>query len=82
MLSKNTFMNCVKRSLVEEGTKGGVRASRELKASKGVGALLVPILDLVVGPWWSASLSCSMRLAEGLTQELHQMRDPRAIVDV
>ena len=73
----NTFTNLVKRSLVEEGTRGRVGASREVGAL--VGVLLLPALNSRTGPW-SASLSCSpIGLAEGLMQGLRQARDPGAI---
>ena len=69
----NTFINLVKRSLVEEGIRGGVGASG------GVEASLFPALNPQTGPW-PASLSCSLvGLAGELTQGLCQARDPRAI---
>ena len=63
-------MNFVKRSLEGGGTRGG------MGALGGVGASLLPTSDFV-----PASLSCSMRLTERLTQGLRRVvRDLGAIV--
>ena len=72
----NTFINFVNRFLLEKRTRSGIRAL------EGVEALLLPVLDLPVGPWVPMSSSCSLvRLAKGLTQELCRMvQDPGAIV--
>ena len=73
----NTFMNLVKRSLVEGGTKDGVGASGGIGAS--LRASLLPALNLQIGSW-PASSSCSlMGLARGLTQGLYRARDLGAI---
>ena len=73
----NTFMNLVKRFLVEEGTRGGVGASG------GVGALVeassLPALNPRTGPWPASSSYSPMGLAGGLTQGLRQAQDPGAI---
>ena len=44
----NIFMNFVKRTLVEEGTKSEIGALGEIIALKGVKALLLSILDLFI----------------------------------
>ena len=77
----NTFINLVKRFLVGERTKGGVGASRKIKAL--VKALLLPTLDFLARLWAPTS-SCyfSTRLAKGLTQKLRQIPDLGAIVKV
>ena len=68
----NTFMNLVKRSLEVGGTKGGVEASGRVGAS--VGALLLPVLDLLAGSWVPASLSISLAGSTGvLTRGLRRM---------
>ena len=61
----NTFMNLVKRSLVEGGIKGEIRAFEGIKAL--VGASLLPVLNSWTGPWPASSFCSSVRLAEGLT---------------
>ena len=73
----NTFMNLVKKSLVEEGTRGGVGAFEGIGAL--VGASLLPALNPWTGPW-PASLSYSpVGSAGGLTRGLRQARDLEAI---
>ena len=73
----NTFMNLVKRFLVEEGTRGGIGASGGVKAL--IGASLLPVLNLRTGPW-PVSSSCSpIGSAGGLTQGLRQIQDLGAI---
>ena len=70
-------MNLVKKSLVEEGTRGGVKASGGVEAL--VKASLLLTLNLLTG-LWPANSSCSpIRLAGRLTQELCQAQDPRTI---
>ena len=72
MLSKNTFINCVKRLLIVGETKGRVEALREVKA------LLLLTLDLLAKSW-PVSSSCFIRSARALTQGLHQTQDFEAI---
>ena len=73
----NTFMNLVKRSLVEERTRVGVGASEGVGAL--VGASLLPALNSQTGPW-PASSSCSpIGLVGELTQGLRRAQDPGAI---
>ena len=74
----NTFINLVKRSLVEERTRGRVGAFRGVKAL--VGALSLPAVNSWIGPWPASSSYSPMRLAGRLTQELRRARDPGAIV--
>ena len=66
----NTFMNFVKRSLVKEGTRGGVGAIKEVKAS------LLLVLDLFFYP---ASSFYSVSLAKTLMQRLCQAQISQAI---
>ena len=67
-------MNYVNRSLAGGGTRG------RMGASGGVKALLLLALDFLTRPWASASLFCSIKLTERLTQGLCQMvEDPGAI---
>ena len=62
-------MNLVKRSLKVEGTKGGVRAFKEVRAS--VRASLLPVLDSLVGLWAPVSLFSSLVGSTGvLTRRL------------
>ena len=73
----NTFMNLVKRSLEVRGTRG------RMEVSGGIGALLLPALDPLTGPWTPASSSsCPAGLTELLTQKLQQAQDPEAIAKV
>ena len=48
VVSMNTFMNLVKRSLEVKRTRGGVGASGGMRAL--VGASLLPALDLLTEP--------------------------------
>ena len=64
----NTFMNLVKKSLVEGGTRGRIRASGGVRAS--VGASLLPALNPQTGPWPANSSCSSMKSVEELTQGL------------
>ena len=64
----NTFMNLVKRSLEIGGIRGGV------ETSGGVGASLLPALDLLAGPLVPASsFSSPAKLTGVFTQELRQV---------
>ena len=73
VVSINTSMNLVKRSLVGGGTRGGVGASREVEVSS------LPMLDPLAG-FWPTSSFCSPAGSVGeLTQGLRQARDPRTI---
>ena len=69
-------MNLVNRFLVEGRTKDGVGASG------GVGALLLPMLDLFVRPWaLGGSSSFSAGSAKILMQGLRRVvRDAKAII--
>ena len=69
----------MKRSLIKE-IKSRVGASEEVRALRGVGALLLPAFDLLAGPWRLANSSYFLvKLARGLLQGLYQARDPVAI---
>ena len=60
----NIFMNFVKKSLMGGETKGGVGASKEIRA------LLLLALDFLARPWVPVSLSYSIELTKKLTQGL------------
>ena len=61
-------------------TKGGIRALREVRALKRIGASLLTASDFFIGPWRPASSFCSpVGSAGGLLQRLCQARDPGAI---
>ena len=74
----NIFMNLVKKSLVEGGTKSGVRASGGVRAL--VGASSLSAFNPWTGPWPANSFCSLVGSAERLMQKLHQVRDPEAIV--
>ena len=66
-------MNFIKKSLVR-GTKFEVKASKEVKA------LLLPISDLFIGPWGLTNSFCSLvELVKELLQEFCQIQNPKAI---
>ena len=74
----NTFINLVKKSLVKERTRGGVGASKGVRASVRASSFLAlnPRTEL-----WLASSSCSpVRSAKGLTRGLRRAQNPGAIV--
>ena len=52
----NTFINLVKKTLIEEEKKGRIRASKEVKAL--IKASLLSPLDFLIGSWLT-SLSYS-----------------------
>ena len=70
-------MNLMKRSSVERGTRGGVRASKGVGASVGASSLLA--LNPWTGPWPASSSYSPVGSAEGLIQRLRRAQDPRAI---
>ena len=73
----NTFMNLVKKSSVEGGTRGKIGAYKEVKTLIGVS--LLPTLKSLT-KLWLANSSCSlMRLVGELMQGFHQIQDLRAI---
>ena len=73
----NTFINLVKKSLIEGGTRGGIGAFKEIRAL--IRASLLLALNSWTGPW-PANLSCSLvRLARGMMQGLRRPQDPGAI---
>ena len=73
----NTFMNVVKRSLMEGGTRGRVRAFGGVEAS--VEASSLPALNPRIGPWPASSSYSSMGSAGGLMRGLRRAQDPGAI---
>ena len=71
-------MNLVKKSLVEEGTRGRVRASGGVKVL--IKASLLPALNFRTRHRLASS-SCSLvESVERLTQRFRQARDPGAII--
>ena len=81
VVSMNTFMNLVKRSLEVGGTKGGVGASGGVEAS--VGASSLPALDLLTKLWPASSSSSPAGSAGVLTRGLRRVvQDPRAFAKV
>ena len=73
----NTFMNLIKRSLIEGGTRDRVEASGEVETL--VGASSLPALNPQTGPWPASSFYSPMGSAGELTRGLHQVRDSGAI---
>ena len=74
----NTFINLIKKFLVERGIRGGIRASEGVRTL--LRASLLPTLDPFAGFWALPSLFCSSTgLFGGLTEGLRQVQDPRAI---
>ena len=74
----NTFINLIKRSLIEKGTRDGVGASGEIKAL--VGASLLPTLNLETELWPASSLYSLVGLVGGLMQGLRRIQNSRAII--
>ena len=72
----NIIINLVKRFSEVGGTRGGVEASGE------VGALSLPALNPLAGPWPASSSSFPAELTGVLTQGLRQARDFGAIAKV
>ena len=66
-------MNFINKSLAKEGTKGGMKASEGVEASRGVEVLLLPASDFLTRLWALVNSSCSIRLTERLTQGLCQV---------
>ena len=71
-------MNLIKKSSVEKGIRGGIGASKEVRAL--VRALLLLTLNLWTKSWPVSSSCFPMRLARGLIQGFYQAQDFGAII--
>ena len=68
----------MKKSLMKEGTRDGVKIFGEIGAL--VKVLLLLTLNSLTGPWLASLFCLPVRLAERLIQELYQAQDPIAII--
>lgn len=76
VLSKNTFMNCIKKLFVRRNIRTKIRALR------GIKALLLPILYLSIKPWLPASWPFALgRLIWELTQKFYEVKNLETITE-